>query len=152
MNLRADNSPEAHARRVIGRIGANPVTWLQHQVEQAKDISPTTLAHIRGLFRKLRAKHGRLISLPDDVAEREFIRIAFRMNLLRCQERLMRMKDTDSKQHVVSKTIGIWAAATLKFKPGNGKQQGREVQRRAVPTAALPPRQDSPDADDGSDA
>lgn len=145
MNLRADNSPEAHARRVIGRIGANPITWLQHHVEQAKDISPTTLAHIRGLFKKLRAKHGRLVSLPDEIAEREFIRIAFRMNLLRCQERLIRMKDTDKGQHTLSKTIGIWASATLKFKSSNAKQTGREVQRRQVPTAASAPRPDEPD-------
>jgi len=136
------STPEAHANRVLGRIATNPLTWLQHQVEKTRGLSPETLAHIRGQLKKLVKKHGHLKSIPDEIAEREYIRIAYRLNLMRTLEHVWGMKPSDKGYSLACKTLGIWASATLKYKPTTDKQGRTQAQRRAVPTAAMSSGQD----------
>lgn len=136
------NTPESHARRVMGRVGTNPITWLQYQVEHAVDISPETLAHIRGQFKKLRAKHGKLFSLPDDIAEREYIRIAYRLNAMRIEAAILRTPALGKGYHTASKTLGIYAAAALKRNSSKEKGDKGQGVRRRMPTAATSPDHD----------
>ncbi len=155
---RAARTPESTARRIVGRIGANPITWLRHQVEHTIDLSPETLAHIRGLFRKLRARAGHLSSLTDDVAEREYVRISYRLNFMRTQEKLCRMKVTDKGYYTTSKLLGIYAAATLKFKESKGQRRATQRPQKPVPTSRTAGSQESDhepesgDSDDGETA
>jgi len=145
------NTPESHARRVIGRIGTNPITWLQFQVEKAVDITPETLAHIRGQFKKLRAKHGRLYSLPDDLAEREYIRIAYRLNAMRIEAAILSSKALGKGYHTASKTLALYAAAALKFKSSNGKNVNEPAPRRRMPAAATSQGADEDDDEAAAD-
>ena len=127
---------QTRANRIMGRIATNPMTWLQHQVEKTKAASPETLAHIRAQMRRLVKKYGPLKSLSDEIAEREYIRLAYRLNHMRTLEAVLAMKPSDKGYHAASKTLGIYAAATLKFKQDKASGRAPVGQRRAVPTAA----------------
>ena len=130
------HTEESREHRILGRVAANPITWLQHQVEKTKGVSPETIAHIRGQLRKLVKRHGPLKSLPDDISEREYIRLAYRLNYMRTLEHVLAMKPTDKGYHIASKTLAIYASATIKFKTSNDKRTPGQIARKAVPSTS----------------
>lgn len=129
-------SEESRANRVLGRIATNPLTWLQHQVDKTKGVSPETIVHVRNQFKRLVRKHGPLKSIPDAIAETEYVRLAYRLNYMRTLEHVLSMKPSDKGYHIGSKTLAVYAAATLKYNGDNGKGGKGQENRKPVPTAA----------------
>jgi len=131
------HTEESRAHRVLGRIATNPITWLQHQLTKTKGVSPETLAHINSQLKRLVKRHGPLKSLPDEVAEREYLRLAYRLNYMRTVEHALSLHPSNKGWHITSKTLALYASATLKLKGGNEKQRAGTQARRAVPSTTI---------------